>query len=637
MSTFSRILIKNIVIAIIFCICYFSFSIMSLQSFINEKQKSHHVALSKITEHYQGDDLKGFSRQLKLAFKYDELLITNLDNDGIYTYKNDKPTFNFLTMFGSAPKLSKLKNNSLGIYINYRLNNDELFSLYYTLTTFIMIVTLLVILVGTFITSTITTGANRKASKNISDLIADEIKSAINNRDGNNANTLNLPTEFEEVNKVLSQLKIFVSNKFEKTQELEQTAYIDQLTSLENRSGFVDFFGQYTENNKNTGFGVLIITRCSELMTINQVHGYQEGDRYICQVANILKTQVMNFDQARVFRLNGSDFATFLPNITLNIAERVANELTNLFNEYQQLADFDSVAYSGIVKLDTLRPLGEMLALADTAISMAQTRHKNSWFIQTDTTLLQNETSSLGNQNWTKEINYVIENQSVNLLSQIIHPSSRNNKIYHEILSRFTSSEGDVLPTAPFIAMAEKLDKIVLIDRLVIEKTISEIKDKNLIQQSFGVNLSTRSIHDEHFVIWLERRLLRDHDIATRLVFEISEYGLEQNIKGSSHFIDMVHRVGARICVEHFGVGITSFKFFRELSPDYIKMDGSYTRNIQHDKNNQYFLRLMIDLAHRLGIRVIAESVESQEEKYTFDEIFMDGCQGYYLGKPENL
>ncbi|MDG2394319.1 MAG: EAL domain-containing protein [Thalassotalea sp.] len=608
-----------------------------MQSFINEKQKSHHVALSKITEHYQGDDLKGFSRQLKLAFKYDELLITNLDNNGIYTYKNDKPTFNFLTMFGSAPKLSKLKNNSLGIYINYRLNNDELFSLYYTLTTFIMIVTLLVILVGTFITSTITTGANRKASKNISDLIADEIKSAINNRDGNNANTLNLPTEFEEVNKVLSQLKIFVSNKFEKTQELEQTAYIDQLTSLENRSGFVDFFGQYTENNKNTGFGVLIITRCSELMTINQVHGYQEGDRYICQVANILKTQVMNFDQARVFRLNGSDFATFLPNITLNIAERVANELTNLFNEYQQLADFDSVAYSGIVKLDTLRPLGEMLALADTAISMAQTRHKNSWFIQTDTTLLQNETSSLGNQNWTKEINYVIENQSVNLLSQIIHPSSRNNKIYHEILSRFTSSEGDVLPTAPFIAMAEKLDKIVLIDRLVIEKTISEIKDKNLSQQSFGVNLSTRSIHDEHFVIWLERRLLRDHDIATRLVFEISEYGLEQNIKGSSHFIDMVHRVGARICVEHFGVGITSFKFFRELSPDYIKMDGSYTRNIQHDKNNQYFLRLMIDLAHRLGIRVIAESVESQEEKYTFDEIFMDGCQGYYLGKPENL
>ncbi|TRX56351.1 EAL domain-containing protein [Thalassomonas sp. M1454] len=637
MSTFSRILIKNIVIAIIFCICYFSFSVLSLQSFISEKQKSHHVALSKITEHYQGDDLKGFSRQLKLAFKYDELVITNLDSVGIYSYKNANPTFNFLSMFSAEPELSKLKNNNLGIYINYRLNHDELFSLYYTLTTFILIVTLLVILVGTFITSTITTGANRKASKNISDLIADEIKSAINNRDDKASNTLNLPTEFEEVNKVLSHLKIFVSNKFEKTQELEQTAYVDQLTGLENRSGFVDFFGQFTQTNKNTGFGVLIITRCSELMTINQVHGYQEGDRYICQVANILKTQVVNFDQARVFRLNGSDFATFLPNITLNIAERVGNELTNLFNEYQQLADFDSVAYSGIVKLDTQRPLGEMLALADTAISMAQTRHKNSWFIQTDTSLLQNETSSLGNQNWTKEINYVIENQSVNLLSQIIHPSSRNNKIYHEILSRFTSSEGEVLPTAPFIAMAEKLDKIVLIDRLVIEKTLTEIKEKNLTSQSFGINLSTRSIHDEHFVIWLERRLLKDHDIATRLVFEISEYGLEQNIKGSSHFIDMIHRVGARICVEHFGVGITSFKFFRELSPDYIKMDGSYTRNIQHDKNNQYFLRLMIDLAHRLGIRVIAESVESQEEKYTFDEIFMDGCQGYYLGKPENL
>jgi EAL domain-containing protein (putative c-di-GMP-specific phosphodiesterase class I) len=66
-------------------------------------------------------------------------------------------------------------------------------------------------------------------------------------------------------------------------------------------------------------------------------------------------------------------------------------------------------------------------------------------------------------------------------------------------------------------------------------------------------------------------------------------------------------------------------------------MDSSYTRDIDDDKNNQYFLRLMVDLAHRLSINVLAESVESQEEKHTLEKLFIDGCQGYYVGKPSPL
>ncbi|WOH38084.1 GGDEF domain-containing protein [Thalassotalea fonticola] len=635
MSTLARIYFKNIFVTVLFCICYFSFSLYSLNNFINEAKSDHHISLKKITEHYKGDDLKGFSKQLRLAFEYDKLQITDFNNDVIYSYTNADPSFSILTLVNGNTTLETVKNDALSIYIKYRLNNDSLFNLYNSITLFILFSAILVLVIGSFVTNSVTGRAARKASKKVSELIATEIKTAITNRE--TTGKLRLPTEFDDVNSVLTELKTFVSNKLIKTEQLQQTAYIDHLTELENRSGFVDFFTEFTQSNKSSGFGVLIITRCSELQTINQVHGYQEGDRYICQVANILKAQIKNLDSAHVYRLNGSDFATFLPNITLKVAEKFCEELTGLFNEYQQLADFDSIAFSGIVKIDIHRPLGEMLALADTAISMAQTRNKNSWYVQRDPELLQSETAGFGNQNWSKEISYVIENQTVSLVSQLIQPSSRNNRIYSEVLSRFTSSEGDILPTASFIAMAEKLDKIILIDRLVIEKTLKEIKEKNLREQAFGINLSTRSVHDEHFVIWLERRLLKDHDIATRLVFEISEYGLEQNIKGSSYFIDMVHRVGARICVEHFGVGITSFKFFRELSPDYIKMDGSYTRNIHMDKNNQYFLRLMIDLAHRLGIRVLAESVETQEEKYTFDEVFMDGCQGFYLGKPEPL
>jgi EAL domain-containing protein (putative c-di-GMP-specific phosphodiesterase class I) len=191
-----------------------------------------------------------------------------------------------------------------------------------------------------------------------------------------------------------------------------------------------------------------------------------------------------------------------------------------------------------------------------------------------------------------------------------------------------------MFPTASFIAMAEKLDKIIAVDKLIIETTINEIINKNMLEDSFGINISARSISDEHFIIWLERRLLREPQVAPRLIFEITEYGLQQNIKTSKRVIDMLHRVGSRITVERFGVGLTSFKFFRDLSPDYIKMDSSYTRDIDDDKSNQYFLRLMVDLAHRLNINVLAESVETQEEKHTLEKLFFDGCQGFYVGKP---
>ena len=163
------------------------------------------------------------------------------------------------------------------------------------------------------------------------------------------------------------------------------------------------------------------------------------------------------------------------------------------------------------------------------------------------------------------------------------------------------------------------------------------IKTRNFTEKFFGINVTASSAHSDQFVIWLERRLLKDSNIASKLIFEVSEFGLQQNIKASKRFIDMVHRVGARITVERFGVGLTSFKFFRDLKPDFIKMDASYTRGLEEDKNNQYFMRLMVDLAHRIGVSVFAEGVESQEEKHIIETLCLDGVQGYYIEKPKDI
>lgn len=470
----------------------------------------------------------------------------------------------------------------------------------------------------------------RSTFKKLSVIIKNEIDSSFSNSVSKNELEKKTTPEFK---KTIDDIKQLITPHADNSFMLEQKAYLEPVTQLSNRGRFVEYYENQINSNA-VKFGVLSITRCSELQTINQIHGYNAGDIYICGVADIIKSSIIRHKGSQLFRLNSSDFATILPNTTLKAAEDFAAHLTESFNGLQQVSDLDSVAYTGLVYFEKDKPLGELLALADTGISIAQTQNPNSWYSQTGSGALENSSSGYGNQNWRQEIDNVIENQRITLLFQPIKPSNRNHKVYGEVLARFLNSNDEMLPTASFVAMAEKLDKIVAIDKMIIEKVISEITEKNLTDSSLGINISTRSIHDEHFLIWLERRLLRDPAIASKLIFEITEHGLQQNIKTSRRFIDMIHRVGSKVTVERFGVGLTSFKFFKELKPDFIKMDSTYTRDIDEDKNNQYFLKLMVDLAHRLSIGVLAESVESQEEKVALEKLAIDGCQGFYIGKP---
>jgi RNase E specificity factor CsrD len=622
MYSYSQLLIRNVLLGIFFNILIavivsyiFSSSLLSRQLDI---QKSI-AAVVDISE--KSDQFKSVKELINLA----DFQLFSLTKENKDIFVHEIPRSNILVTLISPEKI--VFTSELKTTISYQVNGNPSATLALTIMAVSIFVSLIIIFIACSLsvkhTKQLVFVVNKKIKHGIAQVIS--------------MNKLEPDDEIIDIPELTSGLKkveALISSHINDTTALEKQAYIEPLTKLENRNRFIQFFA----NDENqVEFGVLAITRCSELQTINQIHGYNEGDHYICKVAEIIKSVTATYRGANVYRLNSSDFATLLPNITLKEAENAANEISRKFNAYQQSSDLDSVGYTGLVYFDKDKPLGELLALADTGISIAQTQQINSWFSQSNTDILQSASANYGNQNWRQEIESVLENQRVKLLVQQIKPNSRNNKVYGEILARFLNSSDEMLPTASFIAMAEKLDKMVAVDKMIIEKVINEIKVKNLHEQFFGINISARSIHDEHFLIWLERRLLKEVTIASKLIFEITEYGLQQNIKTSKRFIDMIHRVGSRITVERFGVGLTSFKFFRDLKPDFIKMDSSYTRDIDDDKNNQYFIRLMVDLAHRLSITVLAESVESQEEKFTLEKLFIDGCQGFYLGKPDVL
>ncbi len=639
MNIIKSFLVKQLILSIVLLGILLSLVIVSFGAYLNTAQQEKAQVIKQLVTNNVSHEAKLLARQLRQAYPLLNINIQQLDGANVYqspaSTEPDALSYPLLLALDQIPPSVEVVNQDHNVKLQFQVNLSNELAFFDTLMLTILLIELLLAVISLWLVKQGLHSTFGKVSAHLSQRIA-----AFVNRpaQGPEFSWQSIPESFSnvvaEVKKMATAVDLQMSELKDSSEQLKTEAFTDDLTGLPNRNRFVQYFEEHLREEDSLKFGALAIIRCTELQSINQTRGYQEGDKYVTDVMGLIKSSADSYDKQQTYRLNGADFACVLPNITLKKAEEFAQSLTVKFNEHQRLAEIDSVAYTGVITYQPGKQLGEILALADTAISIAQTKQSNAWHSQKESDILDNNSASYGNQNWRQVIDDVIANNRVSLMHQLIQPSSRGNKAYSEVLTRFKTSEQQILPTASFLAMAEKLDKIVQIDRMIVESTLQQIKNQNLSEQFFGINVTPRTVHDEQFMIWLERRLIKDPAIAAKLVFEVSEYGLQQNIKASKRFIDMVHRVGGRVTVERFGVGLTSFKFFRDLKPDFIKMDGTYTRGIDEDKNNQYFMRLMVDLAHRIGVGVFAEGVETQEEKHVLEQLFIDGTQGYYIGKP---
>jgi len=640
MKMLRTLLVAQFVCVLLLLAIVLSALVTTEQQHVKESYDRQKIALTQLLKNFVGEDYKTLVQQIRASTNPQMLQLSKLDGTVLHEHNNATSGSTLLeqifSLTGIEQKAATIKNDEHQLQLQFIPDFDRSNAVFLQAFWMALLAPLFLCLLPALLTPLLLKAQLRKVSYNISHAIERFMRDP-----AAELQTQDLTDEFEDVALSLNKFAQFSQQQFNEmsqaAKQVTEDAFRDSITGLPNRNRFVQFYEEHLREGSEKDFGIFAITRCTELQNINQSRGFQEGDKYILSVSELIQKVAASYRDHKVYRLNSSDFAILLPRVTLKDAENFATQLQSRLNEYQKIAELDSVAYTGLVSYETGKPLGEILAVADTSISLAQTKQSNSWHVQKDSAVGEIGIGGYGNQNWRNVIDDVLDNSRISLLLQTVQPSNRSSKTYSEILVRFKTIEDQILPTASFLAMAEKLDKIIAVDRLIIETALTTIKNRNMQDQYFGLNLSPRCVHDDQFVIWLERRLLKDASIASKLVFEVSEYGLQQNLKTSKRFIDMLHRCGCRLTVEKFGVGITSFKFFRDLKPDFVKMDGSYTRHIDEDKNNQYFMRLMIDLAHRIGVGVLAESVESQEEKHMLESLFIDGTQGYYIGKPAPL
>ncbi|WKE64368.1 GGDEF domain-containing protein [Gallaecimonas kandeliae] len=410
---------------------------------------------------------------------------------------------------------------------------------------------------------------------------------------------------------------------------LSLQAISDPLTGLPNRRALYDHLGKLLEADTPTG---LLLVRASSLKAINDDDGYQAGDDYLKGIGEILKRQQSPKMPIKAFRLSGSDFLLLLSPAELGQLSELAKQLMAELMSLRTLAHEHQPAYLGAVLVRD-GAVGPALAQADNALSLAMAQGQPGWHLDTGLGL-HKELEQRTQHEWREHLLYLLSDRGLALMAQPVQGINRNQVHYTEILARCFDRDGRVLPTATVMAMAERLGLIQQLDKLVLDKAIKELVGKPLGHSLYAINLNALTVQDPHFVIWLERRLMAHPELARHLVFEVPEAGLVRQVGASQRFIELIHKMACRITIERFGTGLGAIRFFRALKPDFVKVDAALSRAIDQDSDGQYYLRILVDIAHRLGVKVLAENVENSEERMVLTELRLDGLQGYYLARP---
>ncbi|RYV04030.1 GGDEF domain-containing protein [Shewanella sp. OPT22] len=445
-------------------------------------------------------------------------------------------------------------------------------------------------------------------------------------------NSFGLPKNFSPVENALRESRKKIGLKLqvliEENRKLDKDAYSDSLTGLSNTLKFTEALNSLKTHDHN---GVFLLLKASELSQINQSKGRLAGDSYLKQIAQTLAKNVEKYTASNLFRISSAEFAAIIPHAKFSETESLLKKIKGEFELYQQTLKSSSIAHFALIpyKPDS-KPIA-LLSLADAALSIAQTMGPNCYHAIEKADNIE----QVGDNRWKITIENLIKRKSLVFYQQPIQSCRASKNFYQELLTRFKNSEGKLLPTAAVIAMAERYDLITVLDKLILTSVVKMLRENPQLTGSFGVNISTSSALHPSFQAWMKDFFKQYQKLATKLVLEVNETGIQANTTASANFVRLAHSLGLKVSIEHFGMGLSAFRFFKEVRPDFIKLDGSFTKQIETNDDNKFFVKMMVDLAKRIGVTIIATNIESQSEKIELEQLLVDGLQGFYIASPK--
>lgn len=228
--------------------------------------------------------------------------------------------------------------------------------------------------------------------------------------------------------------------------------------------------------------------------------------------------------------------------------------------------------------------------------------------------------------------NALLKNR-LTLAFQPIIDAKTGDVSYYESLLRIINEDGSTSSAGPFIPIAEKMGFIDVIDGLVLQLVLAELRNNSNVK--LALNISHASMHDSN---WLEMamKMLEEGDIASRLIVEITETSEAHSQRKVLNFITALQSMGCEVALDDFGTGYTSFSQLKVLPVDIIKIDGSFVKGIVDNSENKFFVKTLLELGNSFGLKTVAEFVENGEIAKTLIDMKVDFMQGNYFSPAVN-
>jgi len=436
---------------------------------------------------------------------------------------------------------------------------------------------------------------------------------------------------------VVLSLGIDVTERHVADEQLIWLASHDQLTGLGNRRNFqhelvsmLAIAGRYKEQL------ALFYLDLDQFKVINDTHGHQAGDELLQVIANVLKKEIRETDL--LCRIGGDEFTLVIPAATPEGIEILANKLLYALTQVEYTINEQPHPVSFSIGVAVYPQHGqtqqELLANADLAMYHAKKTGRSRYHVFSPEFEYQ---AVLTEQlRWKHIIEQAIKQDEFVLYYQPILDIKAKAISHYECLLRIQQKDGTILMPGDFIIQAEQIGIIDQIDHLVLRKAI----EQHLAFQTIGnnsrlaINLSGRSMSDMDILPYIEQLLSQPGVKPELIIFEITETSAVSNFMSAKSMIKQLKALGCRFALDDFGVGFSSFYYLKSLPVDYVKIDGSFVKQMDINEEDRIFVKVLTEVSQAFGKKIIAEFVENKDILALLELQGVDYAQGYYISKP---
>ena len=408
-----------------------------------------------------------------------------------------------------------------------------------------------------------------------------------------------------------------ITDLIHKTVELEKNLREDSLTKEGNRFKLLEDI----KKSKKPALALLDISRFGD---INDFYGYEIGDEVLVTVAKIFKEHIGN--KYSLYRIYSDEFAILANN----------DEKEHFIKFVKHIVDSISLVPLNIkgkeiyIQMTYSISFEEKDELKKTANTIKRYSKTNKNIVVYDKNL-GIEKIHEKNILWTSKLKKALENGNIIPYYQAIYNLKTEKIEKYEALVRLIDEDNIAISPFYFLDVAKKSKQYLKLTKQVVKKSFEYFKDKDY---EFSINLTLEDITNKNISSYIVD-MLKEYNIASKVVFEIVESEGIEDFAHVNSFIDIVRELGCKIAIDDFGSGYSNFEYLIKLNADYIKIDGSLIKDILINKNNQEIVITIVDFARRQGFKTIAEFVSTKEIFDRVKELGIDYAQGYYIGEPK--